>query len=88
MDATIADNRIPCGESCSFCLGDYARIFPKVRRLGVQQVLLDVFVGQHPIQGVPTVDDAMVTPIPLFPEVQSIVFGMDRSRQNLRWSRS
>jgi hypothetical protein len=63
-------------------LGDYARIFPKVRRLGVQQVLLGIFVGQHPIQGLPTVDDALVTAIRLFPEVQSIVFGMDRSRKS------
>jgi hypothetical protein len=39
-DSTIADNGVPCGNSCSFCLGDYSRIFPKVRRLGVQQVLL------------------------------------------------
>ncbi len=61
LDATIADNCLPCGDSCSFCLGDYARIFPKVRRLGVQQVLLGIFAGQHPIQGPPTVDDALVT---------------------------
>jgi hypothetical protein len=82
INATIADNRVPCGESCSFCLGDYARIFPKVCRLGVHQVLLGVFVGQHPNQGRPAVDGALVTPIQLFPEVQSIVFGtMDRSRK-------
>jgi hypothetical protein len=80
-DSTIADNGVPCGNSCSFCLGDYARIFPKVRRLGVQEVLLGVFVGQHPIEGRPTVDDALVTAIRLFPEVQSIVFGRDRSRK-------
>jgi hypothetical protein len=52
-----------------------------VRRLGVQQVLLGIFVGQHPIEGRPTVDDALVTAIRLFPEVQSIVFGIDRSRK-------
>ena len=81
-DSIIADNRVPCGNSCSFCLGDYARIFPKVRHLGVQQVLLGIFVGQHRIEGRPTVDDALVTAIRLFPEVQSIVFGMDRSRKS------
>jgi hypothetical protein len=63
MDATIADNRVPCGESCSFCLGNYARIFPNVRCLGVHQVLLGVFLGQHPIQGWLTVDGALVTAI-------------------------
>jgi hypothetical protein len=63
-------------------LGDYSRIFPKVRCLGVQQVLLGIFVGQHPIEGRPAVDDALVTAIRLFPEVQSIVFGMDRSRKS------
>jgi hypothetical protein len=62
-------------------LGDYSGIIPKVRRLGVQQVLLGIFVGQHPIEGRPTVDDALVTAIRLFPEVQSIVFGIDRSRK-------
>jgi hypothetical protein len=80
-DSTIADNGVPCGNSCSFCLGDYARIFPKVRCLGVQQVLLGIFVGQHPIKGRPTVNNALVTAIQLFPEDQSIVFGMDRSRK-------
>jgi hypothetical protein len=78
-DSTIADNGVPCGNSCSFCLGDYARIFPKVRRLGVQQVLQGIFVGLHLIEGRPAVGDALVTAIRLFPEVQSIVFGMDRS---------
>jgi hypothetical protein len=78
-DSTIAGNGVPCGNSCSFCLGDYSRIFPKVRRLGVQQVLLGIFVGQHSIEGQPTADKALVTAIRLFPEVQLMVLGMDRS---------
>jgi hypothetical protein len=80
-DSPIADNWVPCGNSSSFCLDDYAHIFPKVHRLGVQQVLLGIFVGQHPIEGWPTVDKALVKAIILFPEVQSIVFRMDRSRK-------
>ena len=49
---------------------------------GSKQVLLGISVGQHPIQGRRTVDDTLVTTIQLFPEVQSIVFGMDRSRKS------
>jgi hypothetical protein len=39
-------------------------------------------VGKHSIEGWPTIDDALVTAIRLFPEVQSIVFGMNRSRKS------
>jgi hypothetical protein len=74
-DSTIANNQVPCGNSCSICFGKYTPIFPKLCRLGVQQVLLGIFLGQHPIQGRPTVDNALVTANELFPELQSIVLG-------------
>jgi hypothetical protein len=80
--ASMNDTCLLCGVGCSFCLGDYPRIFPRIRHLGVERVLLGIFVGQYPIQGRPAVDDALVTAIQKFPEVQSIIFGMDRSRKS------
>jgi hypothetical protein len=61
MDPPIAYNCVPCRDSCLHCLGDYTRIFPKVRCLGVQHLLLGILVGQHPIQVWWAVDDALVT---------------------------
>jgi hypothetical protein len=80
--ASMNDTRLSCGVGYSFCLGDYPRIFPRICRLGVERVLLGIFVGHYPIQGRPTVGDALVTAIQKFPEVQSIIFGMDRSRKS------
>jgi hypothetical protein len=61
--ASMNGARVSCGIRCSFCLGDYPCIFPRICRLGVERVLLGIFVGQYPIQGRATVDDALVTAI-------------------------
>jgi hypothetical protein len=54
----------PCEQWCSFCRREYPRLFPVVHRLGVQQVIMDIFVNPtKQVGGVLTLDDTLVQSI-------------------------
>jgi hypothetical protein len=53
-----------CLTSCSFCRGEYSKLFPKVRRSGLRKVIFDIYLDPDKrVDSTLTIDDSLITSI-------------------------
>ena len=64
-------------DACSYCVGDYKKIFPPIIKEGVCLVLMDLYSGENRISGTITFDLVLLTAIRKYPDYNRLVFGVD-----------
>ena len=63
----------PC-LACSYCLGGYNNMFPKVSRNGLTRVLLDIFMGPNRMQGAYTISNNLLKAIVDYRDGSMLIF--------------
>jgi hypothetical protein len=63
-----ADLPEACGDACTYCLGKYDTMFPRLLMAGVRTVLLNLFVGPSAMPGRPSIEKELVDAIRKYPE--------------------
>ena len=71
----------PCLDSCSFCCGEYKKLFPPLVRNGVCLVLMDLFSGDNRISGDITFIPVLLDRIKKYPNANRIVFGVKSNKE-------
>ena len=69
-----------CNDACSYCVGDYKKMFPPVIKEGVCLVLMDLYSGENRISGTITFDPVLLTAIKKYPDCNRLVFGVDTNK--------
>ena len=72
----------PCLTSCSFCTGEYDKLFPPIIRGGVCAVIMDLFSGENRISVAITFDPVLIRSIIKYKGFNCLVFGV-KSDKNL-----
>jgi hypothetical protein len=73
----------PCEDACTYCLGKYETMFPKLVMAGVQTVLLHLFVGPLSMAGRPTIEKEFVNAIRKFKNSNRLLFGINSDKSPL-----
>ena len=70
-----------CGHACSFCLGNYKTMFPRLVKSGVRTVFLQLFLGGDAIKSKPTLDKELVNAVKNYPGSNRLLFGINSDRK-------
>jgi hypothetical protein len=70
-----------CGHACSYCLGNYKTMFPRLVKSGVRTVMMQLFLGTDAIKTRPTLDKELVDAIKNFPGSNRLLFGVNLDRK-------
>jgi hypothetical protein len=70
----------PCENACTYCLGKYDKMFPKLVMSGVRTVLLQLFVGPQAMAGRPSIEKELVDSIRKFKNSNRLLFGTNSDK--------
>jgi hypothetical protein len=80
---------LSCITKCSFCRGEFKKLYPKINRAGTTQVLMDIFCHKRHLNPLLTIDDTLVSAIKKYrsdhdDSSRKLIFGSAGAAGNLR----